>query len=204
MKNTWNKIIIVSGLAILMAGCNSAGTIQSKDVSNEPAAPIQTSTEEQLEVDNPISNSDLPAQEPKKDSIPMTQPTISPSSSGLESLIEQAKEDLAQRLSIAITQIDLVEAKEVVWPDASLGCPQPGMKYKQVPEDGALIILQAQGTAYEYHNGGSRGLFLCEKALSKPEKPPQIDITNLTPQILDKNAPPPLTPDQGIPPGEDN
>ena len=121
----------------------------------------------------------------------------------MEILIEKAREDLAQRLSISITQISLVEAREVLWPDASLGCPQPGMKYKQVPEDGALIVLQVQETVYEYHNGGSRGLFLCEKAFADPEKLPQIDITSLTPQILDKNAPPASTPDQGIPPGED-
>ena len=77
------------------------------------------------------------------------------------------------------------------------------MKYKQVPEDGALIILQAQGTEYEYHNGGSRGLFLCEKELPIPEKPPQIDLSDLTPRLLDNNTPPPTTPDRGIPPGED-
>ena len=135
----------------------------------------------------------LPTQEPQKDNTPMNQPTQSPTSSGLESLIENAKEDLAQCLSISTSQIDLVEAKEVVWPDSSLGCPQPGMKYRQVPEDGALIVLQAQGVEFEYHSGGSRGLFLCEKVYSSPEKPPQIDIIKLTP-------PPP---DNGIPPGED-
>ena len=81
----------------------------------------------------------------------MTQPARA---SGLESLIEKAKEDLGQRLSIDVSQINLLEAEEVTWPDASLGCPQPGMRYKQVPEDGALIVLEAQGTTYEYHNGG--------------------------------------------------
>ena len=133
----------------------------------------------------------------------MTQPTQPPSSSGMEGLIEKAKEDLAQRLSIAITEISLIEAKDVVWPNASLGCPQPGMKYKQVPEDGALILLRAQGVVYEYHSGGGRGLFLCEKELSIPEKPPQIDITDLTPRSQDNKNPPPLTPDNSIPPGED-
>ena len=114
-------------------------------------------------------------------------------------LVIQAKEDLAGRLGISPNQIALLRYEEVVWPDASLGCPQPGMRYKQVPEDGALIVLEAQGTAYEYHNGGSRGVFLCEKAVSIPEKTPQIDITHLTPPILDKNDPPPSTPDQGSP-----
>ena len=133
----------------------------------------------------------------------MTQPAPLPPSAGLEGLIEEARDHLAQQLSILVTEIVLIDAREVTWPDASLGCPQPGMKYKQVPEDGALIILQAQGTSYEYHSGGKRGLFLCEKVFSVPEKPPQIDITNLTPQPADKNDSSPSTPDQGIPPGED-
>jgi hypothetical protein len=188
MKNKWIRIVLLTVLVGALAGCGSAENTQA--------------TGSQTESDNPISNAAQSTQEPQKDITQMTQPEQL-ASSGMESLVEEAKAELAQRLSIELTQISLVEAKEVVWPDSSLGCPQPGMKYKQVPEDGVLIVLQTQGSVYEYHIGGSRGLFLCEKGLSKPEKPPQIDITNLTPQILDKNSSPPLTPDQGIPPGED-
>jgi hypothetical protein len=57
-----------------------------------------------------------------------TEPSLPiPSIPGLTTLIEKAKEDLAQRLSIPLSQINTVEAKEVFWPDASLGCPQPGL-----------------------------------------------------------------------------
>jgi hypothetical protein len=73
------------------------------------------------------------------------------------------------------------------------------MAYLQIPEDGALIILQARETSYEYHNGGNRGLFLCEKSYKDPSPPPQIDLFNLTPS---KSDPPPTTPDNSIPPGE--
>jgi len=131
---------------------------------------------------------------------PTDSPTVDP---GLQHLVDQVKEDLAQRLSIPTTQISLVEAREVVWPDASLGCPQPGMKYKQVPEDGALIIVQVGETIYEYHNGGSRGLFLCETLYKEPSPPPKLDIFNLTPSSKDKESSPPTTPDNSIPPGED-
>ncbi len=104
------------------------------------------------------------------------QPNIpSPPEPGLAPLLTQAKEDLAQRLSVPVDQIEVLEARAVVWPDASLGCPQPGMKYKQVPMDGALIRLVVDGQVYEYHSGGSRDPFLCEQPL-KPQKetPPQI------------------------------
>jgi hypothetical protein len=120
----------------------------------------------------------------------------------LHNLIEKAKKDLAERLKIVLSQIDLIEAKAVVWPDASLGCPQPGMLYKQVPEDGALIVLQASGINYEYHQGGSRELFLCQKTTKDPNPPPKIDLQNLTPSRVDPSTPGAPTPDSNIPPGE--
>jgi hypothetical protein len=81
---------------------------------------------------------------------------------GLQGLIDQAKADLAERLSVPAAEIIVLEAVMVVWPDGSLGCPQPGMEYIQVTVDGVRIILQVEGQTYRYHMGGSRGLFLCE------------------------------------------
>ena len=195
MNNIWIKFALISGLTVVLSGCGSAETTKLNE--------MQTSTGDQQEVDASKLNSGLPTEVPKKDDSQMSQSVPSPSS-GLQSLVEEAKEDLAKRLSISIVQIDLIEAEEVVWPDSSLGCPQPGMAYKQVPEDGALIILQGEGILYLYHTGGSRGLFLCEKVKKDPNAPPRIDITNLTPSALDKYNPTPATPDNGIPPGEDN
>jgi hypothetical protein len=178
MKHTsWFRIVLLGSFVFILVACSQA---RESSITNETQLPPAT---------DPISVNASP-NEPEENDTQMTQSTSPPS---MEALIEKAKEDLTNRMSIDIAQISLVEAREVVWPDASLGCPKPGMKYKQVPEDGALIILQAQGVVYEYHNGGSRGLFLCEKVLSKPEKPPQIDITKHTPPA----------PDNGIPPGED-
>ena len=95
----------------------------------------------------------------------------------LEELVNKAMEDLSIRLSISSQQIEVIEAKSVVWPDASIGCPQPDMKYIQVQVDGVLIRLQANAKSYEYHSGGSRGLFLCEQILqSQKDTPPQIDL----------------------------
>ena len=88
-----------------------------------------------------------------------TSPT--PYSPNMEDLVTRAKQDLAARLPFPIDRIEVLEATSVVWPDASLGCPRPDMRYKQVQVDGVLIRLQAGRQVYEYHGGGSRGLFLC-------------------------------------------
>jgi hypothetical protein len=92
-------------------------------------------------------------------------PTIPmPASPGLQRLVTQAMEDLAQRLSIETDQIELIEATAVVWPDGSLGCPEPGVAYTQVQQEGMRIRLRAEKRIYSYHSGGGRPLFLCEQA----------------------------------------
>jgi hypothetical protein len=77
--------------------------------------------------------------------------------------VEVAKADLARRRAVAPEAIHVVEVRDVIWPNAGLGSPQPGMAYKQVPVDGLLIRLESGGQLFEYHSGGRRAPFLCEQ-----------------------------------------
>ena len=114
-------------------------------------------------------------------------PPITEIDPALQPLIDQAVSDLANRLSIEVDAVVVVEAKAVVWPDASLGCPQPGMRYKQVPEDGVLIRLQVESQIYEYHGGGGRTIFLCEQNLKAPTGTiPKLDPFVTPPGSSDK------------------
>ncbi len=85
----------------------------------------------------------------------------SPASETVE--VTQAKQDLAQRLSVNSSQIELVSFQSITWPDGSLGCPQPGMLYTQALVEGYLIQLRAAGRVYEYHGARAGAPFLCEK-----------------------------------------
>lgn len=106
----------------------------------------------------------------------MTQPAQPFPSSKMESLIEKAKEDLAKRLSIEVTEISFLEAREVIWPDSSLGCPQPDMVYAQVEVEGLLIRLGVGKEMYFYHSGGNMDPFLCESTSPVfPKSTPIID-----------------------------
>jgi hypothetical protein len=95
----------------------------------------------------------------------------------LAALVEGAKADLAQRRSVAIDSIAVVEVRSVTWPDAGVGCPQPGMVYKQVPVDGLLIRLSVSGSTFNYHGGGRKPPFLCEQGAQdkRPAPPPGAD-----------------------------
>jgi hypothetical protein len=93
-------------------------------------------------------------------------PPMPPRDTGVDienPLLVQAKQDLAERLDISPNQIALLSYEEVVWPDASLGCPQPGMAYAQVPQEGVLIRLGIGRDMYFYHSGGAQNPFLCEQ-----------------------------------------
>ena len=92
----------------------------------------------------------------------MVQPLPTSSKPGLQVLIEKTQEDLAQRLSVPITQITLDEATEVEWSDSSLDCPQPGMEYLQVITPGYRIVLQVNNQVYEYHTNRDAYFVYCD------------------------------------------
>jgi hypothetical protein len=122
---------------------------------------------------------------------------------GLTPLIEVALADLASRLGVAKASIAVIAANSVVWPDAALGCPIPDMRYRQVPVDGAQILLEHGGRVYAYHSGGDRGPFLC----ADPSKvsPPSSDGSIVLPGVPDGTSPDTTSPvpTDGVPPGED-
>lgn len=65
--------------------------------------------------------------------------------------VQAAIADLAQRLAVPVAQIRVVSVEAVIWPDTSLGYPQPGEVYAQVLTEGYRVILQQATTRYEYH-----------------------------------------------------
>jgi hypothetical protein len=78
-------------------------------------------------------------------------------------MVGKAKNDLMERLGLSEDQIQVADARSVVWPDASLGCPQPGITYAQVDTPGFRVILEAAGERYEYHINPGRFAVLCER-----------------------------------------
>jgi hypothetical protein len=75
--------------------------------------------------------------------------------------VEQAIADLAARLDVDPTTIEVVSVDEVDWPDASIGCPQPGMVYAQVITNGSKIVLRHDDVEYDYHQAGLQPVFYC-------------------------------------------
>jgi hypothetical protein len=149
MKSKWLKITLIGYLSFSLIGCNQ---VANPNVPNTVTPPTSESTLTAL------------AQPPQGDSTAMTPEIPTPATSGLENLIETAKADLAQRLAISTDQIILVEATEAEWSDSSLGCPQPDMLYLQVITPGYRILLESNGTQYEYHSNRDSYVIYCDNA----------------------------------------
>jgi hypothetical protein len=106
----------------------------------------------------------------------MTPSLPTPTDAGLQKQIDMAITDLAQRLSISAAQINFLEVRQVTWPDASMGCPQPDMVYTQVPVEGLLVRLGVGKEMYLYHSSRTGDPFLCESTSPAiPNIPPKND-----------------------------
>ncbi len=91
--------------------------------------------------------------------VPPT-PTLAPALPGgedvfkdpvVEEIYHQARRDLVDRLDAAVEDVELVEWTALVWPDTSLGCPQPDREYDPVEVPGYRLLFRVDGEVYPYH-----------------------------------------------------
>ncbi len=179
--------VLITGLVLLVAGCQplppaadvplltQTPVLEATTTSTDTVA-VETATPMMPPPTAVVTSTATPSvEETPMNETPFAAPVYDPA---MEPLVQRAVNDLAQKLSIAPEEITVVEAQAVVWPDASIGCPQPDMMYIQVPQDGAFIQLRAGDQLYNYHNGGRRGLFLCELT-NESGAPPSFDELQL-------------------------
>ena len=86
-------------------------------------------------------------------------------------LLAEIVADAAGRTGMAEDALTVIQDQAVVWPDGSLGCPQPGMMYTQALVDGYHVLVQAGETVLDYRATQRSSFVLCENAL--PVRPAQ-------------------------------
>jgi hypothetical protein len=75
----------------------------------------------------------------------------SSSAGSLDSLVQAARADAANRTGRPVTALEVLSAEPVTWRDGSLGCPQPGMAYTMALVPGYRIVLGLDGQTFNYH-----------------------------------------------------
>lgn len=66
------------------------------------------------------------------------------------------------------TEVNLIRAEAVVWPDGSLGCPEPGVMYTQALVEGYWVVMEIDGETYDFRINDNGFAKLCNNALQAP------------------------------------
>jgi hypothetical protein len=133
----------------------------------------QANTPSTQVLQEPVVRTDSPGSLPEGSATPIASPTlpqedtnmtpVTPPDEAAEKMVALVKQNLAQRLNIAADQIVLSDVTPVLWRDAGLGCPKPGVDYIQVETPGYNILLEAGGETYTYHTDETKRFVQCDK-----------------------------------------
>jgi hypothetical protein len=168
MKTRWIALIML--LALALAGCGQGGDLTPGEPQVPPSQDDSAGPPENPPSDStkPVEVTPLASPTPESSEQEDTSPMPNLSDPDFQKLVQTATEDLAKRFSISADQIEFKEATEVVWPDSSLGCPNPSSMYMQVLTPGYLIRLQTPDKMFEYHTDKKGSVIYCENPSPLP------------------------------------
>lgn len=78
-----------------------------------------------------------------------------------DDLLELILADAAERTTTPVDELVIVRSEQVVWPDGSLGCPEPGTFYTQAIVDGYRVEVEGGGTTLDYRASNNGSFKLC-------------------------------------------
>ena len=107
---------------------------------------------------SPPASTPAPRVSPVEPSATSIADTTSPVA---EKMVRLSIENLSRRLGISAEEIRAVKVVPVIWRDASLGCPKPGIDYMRVETPGYNISLAAGGKIFNYHTDEAGRVVLC-------------------------------------------
>jgi hypothetical protein len=83
-------------------------------------------------------------------------------------LMDAIKTDLATHTGADPSSFAIIRSESVVWNDGSLGCPQPDVLYTQATVPGYRVVLERNGTTYDYRAKEAGYFVLCLAEFSSP------------------------------------
>jgi hypothetical protein len=82
--------------------------------------------------------------------------------------IEKLRAEVAAQANVKASDVKVLGAQAVTWPNGALGCPQPGMMYTQALVPGYRVELEAAGKRYVYHASTKGSFKQCDSKLRQP------------------------------------
>jgi hypothetical protein len=84
-----------------------------------------------------------------------------PADESLRKIVDAVLADAALRTARDAGSLKVESAEAVVWPDGSLGCPEPGVVYTMAPVPGYRIRIQSAESLLDYHASRRGNVVLC-------------------------------------------
>jgi hypothetical protein len=150
MRYAWTILTMMFMITALLA-------CQPAEGSTLPQNPV-------AQTNSPGSLPESSATQSSETTLPTEVPNMTPATPPDEAsakMVMLVAQHLAKNLGITADQIVLSEVKPVVWRDAGLGCPKPGVDYIQVQTPGYNIRLETGGKTYNYHTDATKRFVLC-------------------------------------------
>ena len=66
------------------------------------------------------------------------------------SIVDPLIDAVSEQAGVPRESVAVMSAEAVTFPNAGLGCEEPGMLYTQVQVDGYRVVLEAAGSRYDY------------------------------------------------------
>ncbi len=126
-------------------------------------------------------------------------PSQAPAGDQPDNVIKQSTESLAKALRLGVDQVTLVSMQRQDFPDAALGCAQPGESAAAVITPGYRVVLGVGDSLYELHTNLNGTMVRC-----LPTEEAVVGLPNLTPvtptgsPVAPSTPSPAATPDDGI------
>jgi hypothetical protein len=142
----FKRYMIVTALVVAVTGCVSVSSTATPGPLGRVTKPASTV----------LPLTPTPAEE-ESGTEPLSRPTTV-----AEAAVVTAKADLAERLKVASTEIQVISRTQQEMHIQNLGCPTPGLKTdKSLPAFviGTEIVLRYDNDSYVYHARGRQVIF---------------------------------------------
>jgi hypothetical protein len=151
-------VAVAAIVTLVVAACGADDTSESTTLPPTSASEASTSTVPERQERDPA---DLPERVPADDGTTVTGEVPN-------ELLDPVIADAASRAGVDAATVTVVTAQEMMWPDGSLGCAEPGGIYTQAIVPGYWVIVEAGGVAYDYRLDDNGFFKLCTSPFPGP------------------------------------
>jgi hypothetical protein len=167
------QVVLVALALISTSGCSSPGGTESSEASRadstvRTATVLATEEERAREIERRAALRGEPKLPPGAVATPAGAPESNAEAPAVvgevpDTMLAAMKADLATRLGRSVDAARVIRAEQVVWPDGSIGCAQPGGIYTQATVVGYLVEIEFDGKRYRYHSALHGTPIYCER-----------------------------------------